>query len=153
LQTGCAWRNGDRDDEVLVDFAVDSPPHLPPTMTVLGPTLAPRELAGRKLLALFGRAEARDFADVYVLAERFGEDGLLREARAVDPGFDEQVLAQMMKTLDRFSTTRSRLQLKLCLRYGCSSPVGPEAVVTDSDKPAEHYVDRGSISTALVRNR
>lgn len=37
-------------------------------MTLLGPTLVPLELAGRKLLALFGRAEARDFADVYVLA-------------------------------------------------------------------------------------
>jgi hypothetical protein len=31
------------------------------------------ELAGRKLLALFGRAEARDFAD-YVLEQRFGKD-------------------------------------------------------------------------------
>ena len=93
----------DRDDEVLVDLAVDSPPHLPPTMTLLGPTLAPLKLAGRKLLALFGRAEARDFADVYVLAERFGEDALLIEARAADPGFDEQVLAQMMTTLDRFT--------------------------------------------------
>jgi hypothetical protein len=93
----------DRHDEVLVDLAVDSPPHLPPTMTLLGPTLAPLELAGRKLLALFGRAEARDFADVYVLAERFGEDALLIEARVADPGFDEQVLAQMMTTLDRFS--------------------------------------------------
>jgi hypothetical protein len=47
-------------DQVLVDLAIDSPPHSPPTMAVLGPTLAPVELAGRKLLALFGRAEARD---------------------------------------------------------------------------------------------
>jgi Nucleotidyl transferase AbiEii toxin, Type IV TA system len=72
-------------------------------MSLLGPTLAPLELAGRKLLALFGRAEARDFADVFVLAQRFGEDALLTEAGAADPGFDEQVLAQMMWTLDRFS--------------------------------------------------
>jgi hypothetical protein len=93
----------DRDDEVLVDLAVDSPPRLPPTMTLLGPTLAPLELAGRKLLALCGRAEARDFADVFVLAERFGEEALLTEARAADRGFDELVLAQMMRTLDRFS--------------------------------------------------
>jgi hypothetical protein len=54
----------DRHDGVLVDLAVDSPPHLPPTMTLLGPTLAPLDLAGRKLLALFGRAEARDFAGI-----------------------------------------------------------------------------------------
>lgn len=52
-------------EEVLVDLAIDSPPHAAPTMTVLGPTLAPVELAGRKLLALFGRAEARDFAEVH----------------------------------------------------------------------------------------
>lgn len=70
---------------------------------MLGPTLAPLELAGRKLLALFDRAEARDFADVYVLTQRFGEDALLIEARAADAGFDVQVLAQMMRTLDRFS--------------------------------------------------
>lgn len=70
---------------------------------MLGPTLAPLELAGRKLLALFGRAEARYFADVCALAKRFGEDALLIEASDADPGFDEQVLAQMMTTLDRFS--------------------------------------------------
>jgi Nucleotidyl transferase AbiEii toxin, Type IV TA system len=101
--TFCRLVVTDRGDEVLVDLAVDSPPRLPPTVTVLGPTLAPLELAGRKLLALFDRAEARDFADVYVLADRFGKDALLIEASAADPGFDEQVLAQMMTTLDRFS--------------------------------------------------
>lgn len=89
-------------DEVLVDLAVDSPPSSSPTMTVLGPTLAPLELAGRKLLALFGRAEARDFADVYVLARRFGKGELLAQAVGIDPGFDKQVLAQMLSTLDRF---------------------------------------------------
>lgn len=87
--------------ETLVDLAVDSPPHSKPTVTVLGPTLAPLELAGRKLLALFGRAEARDFADVYVLAQRLGKDALLEQARSFDAGFDLTVLAQMMGTLDR----------------------------------------------------
>jgi hypothetical protein len=101
--TFCRLVVTDRDDEVLVDLAVDSPPHLPPTMTLLGPTLAPLELAGRKLLALFDRAEARDFADVHVLVERFGQEALLNEASAADPRFNKQVLAQMMRTLDRFS--------------------------------------------------
>ena len=72
-------------------------------MTLLGPTLAPLELAGRKLLALFGRAEARDFADVYVLARRFDRNVLLEQARSLDAGFDAQVLAQMMGTLGRFA--------------------------------------------------
>lgn len=92
-----------RDDHaVLVDLAIDSPPEHQPTMTVLGPTLAPIELAGRKLLALFGRAEARDFADVYLLASRFGIVALLEQAAALDTGFDPGVLAQMMQTIDRF---------------------------------------------------
>lgn len=49
-----------------------------------------------------GRAEARDFADVYVLAQRFGRPTLLERAREVDPGFDPGVLAQTLRTLDRF---------------------------------------------------
>ena len=89
-------------EETLVDLAVDSPPHGRPTVTVLGPTLAPLDLAGRKLLALFGRAEARDFADVYVLADRFGAHALIEEAQVLDAGFDLDVLAQMIDTLGRF---------------------------------------------------
>lgn len=89
--------------DLLIDLAVDSPPASPPTMTVLGPTLAPLELAARKLLALFGRAEARDFADVFVLAQRFGKGALLAQAAQIDPGFDERVFSQMLTTLDRFA--------------------------------------------------
>lgn len=88
--------------ETMVDLAVDSPAQRQPTMTVLGPTLARLELAGRKLLALFGRAEARDFADVFVLADQFGKDALIVEAKRLDPGFDLEVLGQMVGTLDRF---------------------------------------------------
>ena len=91
------------EEEVLVDLAVDSPPAAPPTMTILGPTLAPLDLAGRKLLALFGRAEARAFADIYVLAQRFGTEALLARAAEQDAGFDQTVLAEMIATLDRFT--------------------------------------------------
>jgi hypothetical protein len=49
--------------EVVTDLAVDTPPDFPASSTAAGPTLAPEELAGRKLLALFDRAAARDFAD------------------------------------------------------------------------------------------
>jgi len=59
-------------------------------------------LAGRKLVALFGRAEARDFADVYVLAQRFDRGLLLERAAEIDGGFGEHVLATMMRTLSRF---------------------------------------------------
>jgi hypothetical protein len=91
------------EEQVLVDLAIDSPPTVPPIFTILGPTLVPVELAGRKLLALFGRAEARDFADVYGLARRFGKDALIAQAGAIDAGFDLVVLAQMLDTMSRFT--------------------------------------------------
>jgi hypothetical protein len=59
--------------------------------------------AGHKLLALFDRAAARDFADVYVLAHRFGKDVLLARAAQIDAGFDAKVLSDMFTTLDRFT--------------------------------------------------
>jgi hypothetical protein len=91
------------DAGVIVDLAVNAPPDLAPSATAAGPTLAPEELAGHKLLALFDRAAARDFADVYVLAHRFGEDVLLARATQIDTGFDAKVLASMIATLDRFT--------------------------------------------------
>lgn len=100
--TFCRMVVGVDGGQVLVDLAIDSPPSSAPTMTLLGPTLAPEELAARKLLALFGRAEARDFADVFVLARLFDKDAMLRQASALDAGFDIGVLAQMMRTLGRF---------------------------------------------------
>lgn len=101
--TFCRLLVTDKTDELLIDLAIDSPPHDPPIVTLLGPTMGPLELAGRKLLALFGRAEARDFADVYVLAQRFGKDALLDQAAGLDAGFDRGVLAQMLRTIGRFA--------------------------------------------------
>ena len=91
------------DAGVLVDLAVNAPPDLAPSATPAGPTLAPEELAGHKLLALFDRAAARDFADVYVLAHRFGKDVLLARATQIDAGFDAKALADMIATLGRFT--------------------------------------------------
>ena len=56
---------------ILIDLTVNTPPDLPASATAAGPTLAPEELAGNKLLALFDRAAARDFADIYILARRW----------------------------------------------------------------------------------
>lgn len=91
------------DAGILVDLAVHAPPDLPASMTPAGPTLAPEELAGHKLLALFDRAAARDFADVYVLAHLFGKEVLLARAAQIDAGFDPRVLADMIASLDRFT--------------------------------------------------
>ena len=39
-------------DDLLVDLALDSPPEHPATASLIGPTFAPQELAGRKIVAL-----------------------------------------------------------------------------------------------------
>ncbi len=90
-------------DLVVVDIAIDAPPGHPSVVSIAGPTFDPEELAGRKLVALFDRAEARDFADVFVLARWFGRSTLLVRAAEIDGGFDLEVLATMMRSLARFA--------------------------------------------------
>lgn len=91
------------DDDLLVDLALDSPPNLPPTASIAGPTFGLEELVGRKVIALFDRAEARDFADVYTLAQRYPNELLLRRAAEIDAGFDMAVFTTMLGTLNRFN--------------------------------------------------
>jgi len=90
-------------EDLLVDLALDSPPEHPATASLVGPTFAPRELAGHKVVALFDRAEARDFADVCELTQHFSKDDLLEQAAQVDRGFDRPISAQMLRSLDRFT--------------------------------------------------
>ena len=90
-------------EEVLVDIAIDVGARHPSQNSVLGPTFNHEELAGRKMLALFDRAEARDFADVFVLARHFGKELLLVRASEIEASLDFAVVAQMMRTITRFS--------------------------------------------------
>lgn len=101
VSTFCRMHFTGLEDELLIDLAMDAPPRLPTVATAVGPAFDPLELAGQKLLALFGRAEPRDFADVHVLARRFGRPELLARAAEIDPGFDPLILASMMRMLDR----------------------------------------------------
>jgi hypothetical protein len=89
--------------ELLIDIAIDVSPGQLPIVSIVGPTFAPEELAGRKLIALFDRAEARDFADVFVLARHFSRELMLTRATEIDLGLDFTVLAAMMRTLNRFT--------------------------------------------------
>jgi hypothetical protein len=91
------------DDDLLVDLALDSPPEHPATASLIGPTFAPQELSGRKVVALFDRAEARDFADVFELSRRFTKNDLLEQASQIDRGFDPHFFAQMLRSLARFN--------------------------------------------------
>ena len=54
-------------------------------------------------MALFDRAEARDFANVYELLRQFPKATLLERAAEIDAGFDRSVLAQMLLSLTRFT--------------------------------------------------
>ena len=82
--------------------------------------LALFDRAATSILALFDRAAARDFADVYVLVQRYGKALLLELAQAIDAGLDHDVLATYLRTLTRFAdhelpvaprgVRRSRLQ-------------------------------------------
>jgi hypothetical protein len=71
-------------EELLVDLAVDSPPGHPGAVTIAGPAFEAEELAGRKVIALFDRAEARDFVDVYLLTKHFSKEVLLARAAEID---------------------------------------------------------------------
>ncbi|MCX6416708.1 MAG: nucleotidyl transferase AbiEii/AbiGii toxin family protein [Actinobacteria bacterium] len=90
------------DESLLVDLARDSALILKPVQTRVGLVVAPEELAGRKLLALFDRALARDFIDVYVLATHFSLDSMIVMAQMIDPGFDPVALSEMLETIERF---------------------------------------------------
>ena len=55
------------------------------------------ELGADKVLAIFGRAEPRDFVDLAELTRRVPFDELLALASAKDPGLDLAVLDQFME--------------------------------------------------------
>jgi hypothetical protein len=69
----------------------------PGTTTSLGPTLSPRELAAGKVLALFGRVQPRDLADVAALVGHYPLEDMLADAKIKDPGFDRRIMAQMVR--------------------------------------------------------
>jgi hypothetical protein len=99
-------------ESLIVDIVLDSPAVLPPTASEVGPVFAGLELAARKLAALFGRGEARDFADVYVLSQIFERSEVLRCARLVDLGITDTGLAEAIRTINRFGPTEIPLPVE-----------------------------------------
>ncbi len=83
------------DGSVLIDVALDTT-ELPPTVTVLGPTLAAEDVAVRKLIALFDRAEARDFVDFFAFSQWHDRDALLQQALRRDAGLESGQLADRL---------------------------------------------------------
>jgi hypothetical protein len=73
----------------------------PEVQTAIGPAISIKELAADKTLALFGRAEARDFVDVFALSKLLGEDRLYELAAQKDQGFTGRYLADALSALSR----------------------------------------------------
>jgi hypothetical protein len=82
--------------ETEVDFGLDSR-LFPLEQGELFPVLASKELAVDKVLAVFGRAEARDFVDLNALEQLFKLDDLFVWAAEKDRGFDLGVFADMAR--------------------------------------------------------
>jgi hypothetical protein len=92
----------DGDDRCEIDLAIDYRA-LPAEPSDYGPTLAVRELAANKVLALFDRAEARDFLDLVELTRHFELPGLLELAAEKDTGFDTAGFLEALSSLERFT--------------------------------------------------
>ncbi len=96
-------------EALLVDIALDAGPEQPPTMSLAGPTYAPRELAARKVVALFDRYTARDFVDVFALIDTYDKAELLEWATDLNPGFDRAYFVEALDMLPRYSDPDLRL--------------------------------------------
>jgi hypothetical protein len=91
---------GRSDESFEIDLASDA--RLFPAETEAGlPVLNPTELAVDKVLAIFGRAEARDFVDLAALEEHHDLGDLFRLAAEKDRGFSIDVFADMLGRFDR----------------------------------------------------
>ena len=88
------------DDRTEVDLAADAR-LFPAESGRPAPLLSREELAVDKVLAIFGRAEARDFADLMALEERFGLERLCRLSAEKDRGFTPALFAEMLVRFDR----------------------------------------------------
>ncbi|MGA2306941.1 MAG: nucleotidyl transferase AbiEii/AbiGii toxin family protein [Acidimicrobiales bacterium] len=83
-----------------IDLAADA--RLFPIDTGPGiPTLTGEELAVDKVLAIFGRAEARDFIDLAAVEPRYGFERLCELAAEKDRGFSAHVFGEMLYRFDR----------------------------------------------------
>lgn len=94
---------GDGDERCEIDLAIDYRA-LPAEPSRYGPTLAVEELAANKVLALFDRAEARDFLDLMELTHHFELQSLLDLASRKDTGFDTAGFLEALSSFGRFTS-------------------------------------------------
>ena len=87
-------------NEVEVDFGLDGR-LFPAVQGEFSPVLTAKELAVDKVLAVFGRAEARDFVDLDALQQHFDLAELFDLASQKDRGFDLKIFAEMTNRVER----------------------------------------------------
>jgi len=82
------------------------------------------DIAAGKLLALFGRAEERDFIDVYFIVKNGGISlqRLIELAKQKDPGLDEYYLAIAFEQSEKLPDDPSQLKVNLL------APIDPKDV-------------------------
>ena len=88
------------EDRTELDFGTDAR-LFPVEPGSPAPLLSGEELAVDKVLAVFGRAEARDFADLMAVESRYGLDRLCQLAAEKDRGFLPSVFADMLNQFGR----------------------------------------------------
>ena len=93
----------DGDDRCEIDLAIDYRA-LPTEPSSYGPTLAVEELATNKVLALFDRAEARDFLDLVELTRHFELVSLMDLAAEKDTGFTTDGFLDALSSFRRLTT-------------------------------------------------
>ena len=104
------------EQELKVDIALDTPFRLkPPVQSNIEGIKIPvddlEDVAANKMLALFGRAEPRDFVDVYFLSkEYFDFMEMVQMAAKKDTGFDLYWLAAAMQEAEKIDL----LPVKIC---------------------------------------
>ena len=93
---------GREPDRCEVDVAIDYRA-LQPETTALGTTLAPKELAANKVLAIFDRAEPRDFTDLDAVTRVYPLADLVELAERKDTGFDRPRFVEALASFRRFT--------------------------------------------------
>jgi hypothetical protein len=88
---------------VEIDLAVDSP-SLEPPQTVDGiPVLTTLDLAARKVLAVIDRLEARDYTDLFALADLVGPETCIDAALSMDAGLRRSDIAEAFARVNRLA--------------------------------------------------
>jgi predicted nucleotidyltransferase component of viral defense system len=110
---GVAGRGG---ESIKIQLAYDSPYMLSATTEQEGLRIhSLDDIAAGKLLALFGRAEERDFVDVYCIVKdgKISLEKMIELAKRKDPGLDEYYLAIAFEQSEKIPDDPARLKVSL----------------------------------------